>query len=104
MRALVVPLLSCGVLFASSVFATSVEPCRQPLYLTFDTGHMGVAPLIADVLARHKVLVTFFAANEKTKEGDGSLVTIGLLGGVIGQKRGMRLHHTPLTTFTGNRM
>lgn len=46
MRALVVPLLSCGVLFASSVFATSVEPCRQPLYLTFDTGHMGVAPLI----------------------------------------------------------
>jgi peptidoglycan/xylan/chitin deacetylase (PgdA/CDA1 family) len=73
MRALVLPLLSCGMLFASSVFATSVEPCRQPLYLTFDTGHMGVAPLIADVLARHKVRVTFFAANEKTKEGDGSL-------------------------------
>lgn len=48
-------------------------PCTKPLYLTFDTGHMEVAPLIADVLARHRVKVTFFAANEPTKTGDGSL-------------------------------
>jgi peptidoglycan/xylan/chitin deacetylase (PgdA/CDA1 family) len=41
--------------------------------LTFDTGHMGTAPLIAQVLQRHKVPVTFFAANEKTQQGDGSL-------------------------------
>lgn len=34
---------------------------------------MEVAPLIADVLARHQVKVTFFAANEATKTGDGSL-------------------------------
>jgi peptidoglycan/xylan/chitin deacetylase (PgdA/CDA1 family) len=34
---------------------------------------MGVAPLIAEVLARHQVKVTFFAANELTREGDGSL-------------------------------
>ena len=34
---------------------------------------MAVAPVIADILARQKVVVTFFAANEKTKEGDGSL-------------------------------
>jgi peptidoglycan-N-acetylmuramic acid deacetylase len=34
---------------------------------------MGTAPLIADVLKRHQVRVTFFAANEKTQEGDGSL-------------------------------
>lgn len=47
--------------------------CSKPLYLTFDTGHMEVAPLIADVLARHQVKVTFFAANEATKTGDGSL-------------------------------
>ena len=73
MRARVVPVLFCAVLFASSVFASSADSCRQPLYLTFDTGHMGVAPLIAEVLVRHKVRVTFFAANEKTKEGDGSL-------------------------------
>ena len=49
------------------------EICDKPLYLTFDTGHMGVAPLVADVLKRHQVRVTFFAANERTKEGDGSL-------------------------------
>lgn len=47
--------------------------CEKPLYLTFDTGHMGVAPLVADVLKRQQVRVTFFAANERTKEGDGSL-------------------------------
>ena len=47
--------------------------CTQPVYLTFDTGHMGVAPLIAQVLQRQQVQVTFFAAQEKTREGDGTL-------------------------------
>jgi peptidoglycan-N-acetylmuramic acid deacetylase len=41
--------------------------CGKPVYLTFDTGHMAVAPLIAEVLQRHDVKVTFFLANEKTK-------------------------------------
>ena len=54
--------------------ASAQQPgCGQAVYLTFDTGHMGVAPLIADVLRRHDVRVTFFGANERTKEGDGSL-------------------------------
>ena len=37
---------------APSYAATVVPaaPCRKPLYLTFDTGHMEVAPLIAEVL------------------------------------------------------
>ena len=47
--------------------------CAKPVYLTFDTGHMEVAPFVAEVLKRHNVRVTFFAANEKTKAGDGSL-------------------------------
>ncbi len=34
---------------------------------------MGIAPLVADVLQRQQVRVTFFAANERTQEGDGSL-------------------------------
>lgn len=49
------------------------EACQKPVYLTFDTGHMGVAPLIAEILQRHQVQVTFFAADEPTREGDGSL-------------------------------
>ena len=53
--------------------AAHAAPCNKPLYLTFDTGHMEVAPLVADVLNRHNVKATFFAANEKTREGDGSL-------------------------------
>ena len=47
--------------------------CDKPVYLTIDTGHMGVANLVADVLKRQNVKATFFAANEKTQEGDGSL-------------------------------
>ena len=64
-------LLTCA-LWASS-FSVVEATCEKPVYLTFDTGHMGVAPLIADVLQRQQVQVTFFAAHEKTREGDGSL-------------------------------
>ena len=46
---------------------------RQARHLTFDTGHMGVAPLVADVLARHHVKVTFFLANERTLTDGASL-------------------------------
>ena len=52
---------------------SSKNECLKPLYFTFDTGHMEVAPLIADVLNKHQVKVTFFAANERTKIGNGSL-------------------------------
>ncbi len=65
--------LLCGGLGLVSADAANAQTCNQPIYLTFDTGHMGVAPLIADVLQRHHVKVTFFAANEPTQEGDGSL-------------------------------
>ena len=59
------------VLLATS--AAAQPACDKPVYLTFDTGHMGVAPLIAEVLKRQGVKVTFFAAQERTKEGDGTL-------------------------------
>lgn len=47
--------------------------CDQPVYLTFDTGHMGVADLVAAVLARQQVKATFFLANERTRDGGSSL-------------------------------
>lgn len=58
---------------ACPVSAGSKNDCSKPLYLTFDTGHMEVAPLVAQVLQRQQVHATFFAANEQTKQGDGSL-------------------------------
>ncbi len=58
---------------AYSAGAIAQKSCENPLYLTFDTGHMEVAPLVAEVLKRQNVRVTFFAANERTKVGDGSL-------------------------------
>ncbi|HTT38227.1 MAG TPA: polysaccharide deacetylase family protein [Burkholderiales bacterium] len=47
--------------------------CDRPVYLTFDTGHMGVASLVAEVLARQHVKATFFLANEPTLDGGTSL-------------------------------
>ena len=64
--AALVSLASCAPGFAAG-------SCAKPVYLTFDTGHMAVAPLIAEVLNRQHVKVTFFAANERTQTGDGSL-------------------------------
>jgi peptidoglycan/xylan/chitin deacetylase (PgdA/CDA1 family) len=58
---------------ADSTGAWAVNDCEKPVYLTLDTGHMEVAPLMAEVLKRQQVRVTFFAANERTKTGDGSL-------------------------------
>lgn len=65
-----------SLLLASCTFSIGARGqtgCNNPLYLTFDTGHMDVAILIAEVLQRQQVQVTFFAANERTKQGDGSL-------------------------------
>lgn len=72
-------------LVASILIATQAQParaqgpnevaggCAKPVYLTLDTGHMGVADLVAEVLRRQQVRVTFFVANERTQVGDGSL-------------------------------
>ncbi len=51
--------------------AASERPCERPVYLTIDTGHMGVAPLVADVLHRHGVKATFFLANEASQAVGG---------------------------------
>ena len=53
--------------------APATAACAKPVYLSFDTGHMGVAPLVAEVLQREQVRATFFLANEPTTTGGGSL-------------------------------
>ena len=53
--------------------AASTASCDKTVYLSFDTGHMEVAPLVAEVLKRHDVKVTFFLANERTRTGGTSL-------------------------------
>ncbi|WP_077034917.1 polysaccharide deacetylase family protein [Pelomonas sp. KK5] len=49
------------------------QPCDKPVYLTFDTGHMGVAPLIAETLKKFDARATFFLANEPTLTGGMTL-------------------------------
>jgi len=65
---------AAGLLLAAGVvIGVRAAGCDKPVYLTLDTGHMGVAPLVADVLKREQVPVTFFLANEKTLDGGTSL-------------------------------
>ncbi|MBB3177673.1 polysaccharide deacetylase family protein [Variovorax sp. Sphag1AA] len=66
-----------ALLLATSLAGNAVAEgtCSKPVYLTFDTGHMGIAPLVADVLKRQDVRVTFFAAAERTETGGDSLDT-----------------------------
>ena len=73
MLALLWPLSALAQTAAPLPSEPSTHSCTRPVYLTFDTGHMGVAPLIAAVLQRQQVPATFFAAHEKTQEGDGTL-------------------------------
>lgn len=67
------PGLALMALLVQGLALAQNAACIKPLYLTFDTGHMGVAKAIADTLDTHKVKVTFFAANERTQVGAGSL-------------------------------
>ncbi len=60
-------------LLAALVGPALAAGCDRPVYLTFDTGHMGVADLVAEVLGRHQVKATFFLANERTTTGGSSL-------------------------------
>lgn len=53
--------------------AQACKACDRPVYLTFDTGHMGVAPLIAATLKRFDARATFFLANEPTLSGGRTL-------------------------------
>jgi peptidoglycan/xylan/chitin deacetylase (PgdA/CDA1 family) len=60
-------------LVAAGSAAAAAPGCERPVYLTFDTGHMGVAPLVAEVLQRQQVRATFFLADERTQDGGTSL-------------------------------
>ena len=49
------------------------EDTDKKVFLSFDTGHMGVAPLVADAIHRFEAKVTFFLANEPTLDGGYTL-------------------------------
>ena len=72
MRRAVSLVLACLALPCPAA-APSAARCDRPVYLSFDTGHMGVAPLVTEVLQRQRVRATFFLANERTQDGGHSL-------------------------------
>lgn len=65
----------CGAALAA---LTEEAACRKPVYLTIDTGHMGVAPLVAEVLKRQHVRATFFLADERTQAVEGRVAGTSL--------------------------
>jgi len=70
---LLLGLASTSTALAASPAGQPSAGCKGTLYLTFDTGNMRHAELIADTLARHGVKATFFVAQEKTSRGDQAL-------------------------------
>ena len=72
-RCLPVRVALAGAAAFACLGAAAQGSCQRPVYLTFDTGHMGVAPLVAEVLARQNVRVTFFVAAERTLTDGDSL-------------------------------
>ena len=70
--ALVAPWALAGVALAQAPVAPPAA-CDKPVYLTFDTGSMDVAPLVAVVLQRQQVRATFFAGMHPTPTGGDSL-------------------------------
>lgn len=66
--------LAVALLALNVNLAAAAPACGpNPIYLTFNTGPMDVAPLIADILRRQNVKVTFFVANEPTSNGGETL-------------------------------
>lgn len=66
--------IACAALGGGVGVAHAGPACGpNPVYLTFDTGPMDAAPFIADVLRRQGVKVTFFVANERTRNGGETL-------------------------------
>lgn len=65
--------IASGACPISAAARKHAEDGDKAIYLSFDTGHMGIAPFVAEVLRRQQVPVTFFAAHERTQEGDGCL-------------------------------
>jgi peptidoglycan-N-acetylmuramic acid deacetylase len=66
-------LLAAGLPALAAKPAATPAACTRPVYLSFDTGHMGVAPLVAQVLRDAQVKASFFLANERTQTGGWSL-------------------------------
>ena len=63
-------LAHAALLVAGFAWAQAPASCDKPIYLTFDSGSMDVAPLVAVVLQRQQVRATFFASMTRTADGD----------------------------------
>lgn len=98
-----------ALLFNPLSLAVAVESqkpplqCQKPIYLTLDTGHMGMAPLIADVLRKHQVPATFLEPMKKRKRVTAALANTGLHGGRREPVKVTILQAIPTTMLIGDR-
>ena len=73
MKAGAASLAAVAALACAGLSPAWAASCDKPVYLTFDTGHMGVAPLVADLARRYDAKLTFFIAREPTLDGGDTL-------------------------------
>ncbi|QPF72871.1 polysaccharide deacetylase family protein [Roseateles sp. DAIF2] len=64
---------AAALLAVAHLGASACQPGEKPVFLTFDTGHMGVAPLVAEMIRKHQLKLSFFLADEPTLNGGSSL-------------------------------
>ncbi len=88
--------IAAYVASTATLAQNTLNTCPKPVYLTLDTGHMQVAPLMAQILNKHQVKATFFVANEATKDGGMSL---GTSWGSFWAERGKEGHEFASHTF-----
>ncbi len=72
-RSQILPLALLTTSIVAAAATPAAAPCKGTLYLTFDTGNMRHAELIAETLAKHGVKATFFLAQEASSRGDHAL-------------------------------
>ena len=83
-RRIAIQLIALSALPAGAAAQNHSNTCDAPVYLTFDTGHMGIANLVADVLRRQQVRVTFFVCGYRIAEFPDTLSHIAAAGHEIG--------------------
>ena len=95
-------LSSCATALLSSPVSPPAPPaCERPVYLTFDTGHMQVAPFVAEVLVGIRFGRPFFWQTSRHVLAAQAWMRFGRRGGGRWQGKAMPLAHIPLTTCIG---
>ncbi len=98
--------IALSLALCASTTVGAQNACQGRIFLSFDTGNMSQAQLIADTLRQQHIKASFFLANEKTTQGNFALDpawadfwrTLAKDGHAFGSHT---LHHTKILADVG---